>query len=37
MLVVDTTQEDGSPASGAPLAAGASISIGPRSIVVATG
>jgi len=36
MLRIDTTQEDGSPAPGAPLAAGASISIGPRSIVIAT-
>ncbi len=36
-LRVDTMREDGSPAPGARFAAGASISVGPRSIVIATG
>jgi isoamylase len=33
---VDTMQEDGTPRSADPLAAGASIMVGPRSIVIAT-
>jgi isoamylase len=36
-VTLDTTQEDGSPAAGAPLGAGASITAGPRSVVIATG
>jgi isoamylase len=36
-LNLDTLQEDGTPASGEPLGAGASITVGPRSIVIATG
>jgi isoamylase len=34
---IDTSQEDGTVASAAPLPAGAPITIGPRSIVIATG
>jgi pullulanase/glycogen debranching enzyme len=33
----DTTQEDGTPTPGAPLTAGTSITVGPRSTVIATG
>jgi isoamylase len=37
-LRVDTTQEDGTPAPGTPPAAeGASVTVGPRSVVIATG
>ncbi|MDQ6779400.1 MAG: glycogen debranching protein GlgX [Actinomycetota bacterium] len=36
-VTLDTTQEDGAPAPGAPLEAGASITVGPRSVIVATG
>jgi glycogen operon protein len=34
---VDTMQEDGTPAPTPPLGAGASVTVGPRSIVIATG
>ena len=34
---VDTTPEDGTPATAAPLSAGASITVGGRSLVIATG
>jgi len=34
---VDTMQEDGRPGSTAPLGPGASVSVGPRSLVIATG
>jgi isoamylase len=34
---VDTMQEDGTPTPGAPLTAGTSITVGPRSTVIATG
>ena len=34
-LVLDTTAEDGSPASSAELVAGATVEVGPRSVVVA--
>jgi glycogen operon protein len=33
----DTTQEDGTPTASAPVSAGASITLGPRSIIIATG
>jgi glycogen operon protein len=33
---IDTMQEDGSPTSTAPLGAGASVSVGPRALVIAT-
>jgi hypothetical protein len=33
----DTAQEDVTPTAGAPVGAGASITLGPRSIVIATG
>jgi isoamylase len=36
-LRVDTTQEDGTPTPAAPLGPGASITAGPRSVVIATG
>ena len=34
-VAVDTMQEDGAPASAAPLAAGATLDVGPRAVVVA--
>jgi isoamylase len=34
---LDTTQEDGAPALGAPLGSGAPITVGPRSLIIATG
>jgi len=34
---VDTMQEDGTPAAAEPLAAGASITVGPRSMIITTG
>jgi pullulanase/glycogen debranching enzyme len=34
---LDTTQEDGTPAVARPLAAGAAVTVGPRSMVIATG
>ena len=34
---VDTMQEDGTPAPSAPLGAGASVTVGGRSMVIATG
>lgn len=34
-LVLDTTEEDGSPPSTTPLVAGAAVTVGPRSVVVA--
>jgi isoamylase len=34
---LDTTQEDGTPATDTPLGAGASITVGPRSMIIATG
>jgi isoamylase len=36
-IVLDTTQEDGTPTTAAPLAAGATVPVGPRSVVIATG
>jgi isoamylase len=33
----DTTQEDAAPAAAAPLAAGASLTVGPQSMIIATG
>jgi isoamylase len=36
-LEIDTMQENGSPASPGPLAPGASVSVGPRSVLIATG
>jgi isoamylase len=36
-LALDTMQEDGTPAAGGPVAAGASVVVGPRSMVIATG
>jgi pullulanase/glycogen debranching enzyme len=33
----DTTQRDGTPVPGTPLGAGALITVGPRSVVIATG
>jgi glycogen operon protein len=33
----DTTQEDGTPMAGAPISPGAAVTVGPRSIVIATG
>ena len=35
-IKADTTQEDGSPASTVPLAGGATVAVGPRSLIVAT-
>jgi isoamylase len=34
---LDTTQEDGTPAAGSQLAGGATLVVGPRSVVIATG
>jgi isoamylase len=36
-VALDTTQEDGAPANDAPLGPGASITAGPRSMIIATG
>jgi glycogen operon protein len=36
-VAIDTTQEDGAPAAAGPLAAGAVVTVGPRSVVIATG
>jgi glycogen operon protein len=36
-VTLDTTQEDGAPAVNAPLGSGASITVGPRSVIIATG
>jgi glycogen operon protein len=35
-MTVDTTQEDGASTATGPLAAGASITVGPRSVIIAT-
>jgi isoamylase len=36
-IALDTTSEDGTPATANPLAAGATVPVGPRSVVIATG
>ncbi|HEY5316479.1 MAG TPA: hypothetical protein VIJ20_00760, partial [Solirubrobacteraceae bacterium] len=36
-VALDTMQEDGAPVGAAPLAAGAAITVGPRSVIIATG
>jgi pullulanase/glycogen debranching enzyme len=36
-IALDTTPEDGTPTTQAPLAASATISVGPRSVIIATG
>jgi len=37
MVALDTTQEDGAPTQQVPLGTGASIAVGPRSMIIATG